>query len=87
MKQELKSGIVEFDLLVEQFENGEINFVELTSALWNKGYDEGKKQAYSQTLVSGMLKSFVSYAESRSISDININDDTIDYFIEDFNLH
>ena len=55
MKQELKSGIVEFDLLVEQFENGEINFVELTSALWNKGYDEGKKQAYSQTLVSGEL--------------------------------
>ena len=30
------------------------------------------------------LKSFVSYAKSRSISDININDDTIDYFIEDF---
>ena len=55
MKQELKSGIVEFDLLVEQFENGEINFVELTSALWNKGYDEGKKQAYSQTLVSGSV--------------------------------
>ena len=39
------------------------------------------------TDVSGMLKSFVSYAESRSISDININDDTIEYFIEDFNLH
>lgn len=37
--------------------------------------------------VSGMLKSFVTYAKSRSISDININDDTIDYFIEDFNLH
>lgn len=53
MKKELQSGIVEFDLLVEQFENGEINFVELTSALWNKGYEEGKKQAYSQTLVSG----------------------------------
>ena len=52
MKEELKSGIVEFDLLVEQFENGEINFVELTCALWNKGYDEGKKQAYSQTPVS-----------------------------------
>lgn len=52
MKEELKSGIVEFDLLVERFENGEINFVELTSALWNKGYEEGKKQAYSQTLVS-----------------------------------
>lgn len=55
MKKELQSGIVEFDLLVEQFENGEINFVELTSALWNKGYEEGKKQAYSQTLVSGEL--------------------------------
>lgn len=55
MKEELKSGIVEFDLLVEQFENGEINFVELTSALWNKGYDEGKKQAYSQTPVSGSV--------------------------------
>ena len=39
-----------------------------------------------QSDVSGMLKSFVSYAESRSISDININDDTIEYFIEDFNL-
>jgi hypothetical protein len=55
MKEELKSGIVEFDLLVEQFENGEISFVELTSALWNKGYKEGKKQAYSQTLVSGSV--------------------------------
>ncbi len=55
MKEELKSGIVEFDLLVEQFENGEINFVELTSALWNKGYEQGKKQAYSQTPVSGKL--------------------------------
>lgn len=52
MKEELKSGIVEFDLLIEKFENGEINFVELTSALWNKGYKEGKKQAYSQTPVS-----------------------------------
>lgn len=59
MKQELKSGIVEFDLLVEQFENGEINFVELTSALWNKGYEEGKKQAYSQTLVSVSVCDFV----------------------------
>jgi hypothetical protein len=37
--------------------------------------------------VSGMLKSFVKYAKNRSISDINIDDDTIDYFIEDFNLH
>jgi len=54
MKEELKSGIVEFDLLVEQFENGGINFIELTSALWNKGYEEGKKQAYSQTPVSGL---------------------------------
>ena len=47
-----------------------------------------KEQALQllQTDVSGMLKSFVSYAESRSISDININDDTIEYFIEDFNL-
>ena len=36
---------------------------------------------------SELLKAFVTYAKSRSISDININDDTIDYFIEDFNLH
>ena len=49
-------------------------------------FEEIKNQALSQHDVSGMLKSFVSYAESRSISDININDDTIEYFIEDFNL-
>lgn len=65
MKKELQSGIVEFDLLVEQFENGEINFVELTSALWNKGYEEGKKQAYSQTLVSGELPTTCSCLHSR----------------------
>jgi len=55
MREELKSGIVEFDLLVEQFENEKINFVEFTSALWNKGYGEGKKQAYSQKHVSSSL--------------------------------
>ena len=42
MKQSLKSGIPEFDKAVEQFENGEINFVELTSRLWNKAYKIGQ---------------------------------------------
>ena len=41
MKYELKSGIKELDELVEQFENGEIDFVRFTSSLWNKGYSAG----------------------------------------------
>ncbi len=43
MKKELKSGIIEFDNLVEQFENGEINFVALADRLWNGGYCAGKE--------------------------------------------
>ncbi len=31
-----------------------------------------------------LLKSFVEYAKNRSISEINIDDDTITYFLEDF---
>lgn len=49
MKQELKSGIKEFDEAVEQFENGEINFVELTSRLWNKAYSIGQSEQLQQT--------------------------------------
>jgi hypothetical protein len=48
MKQELKSGIKEFDETVEQFENGEINFVELTSRLWNKAYSIGCSEKLQQ---------------------------------------
>lgn len=48
MKQELKSGIKEFDEAVEQFENGEINFVELTSRLWNKAYSIGCSEQLQQ---------------------------------------
>ena len=48
MKQELKSGIKEFDETVEQFENGEINFVELTSRLWNKAYSIGCSEKLPQ---------------------------------------
>ena len=44
MKQELKSGIPEFDNAVEQFENGEINFLELTCRLWNTAYAMGKSE-------------------------------------------
>lgn len=54
---------------------------------WMEDYHESELKKLRVGDVSGMLKSFVSYAESRSISDININDDTIEYFIEDFNLH
>jgi hypothetical protein len=50
-------------------------------------YHYNELSKLSQHDVSVMLKSFVSYAKSRSISDININDDTIEYFIKDFNLH
>ena len=50
-------------------------------------YHDNELSKLRQHDVSGMLKSFISYAKSRSISDINITDDTIEYFIEDFNLH
>lgn len=49
-------------------------------------YHENELKKLRVADVSGMLKSFVKYAKNRSISDINIDDDTIDYFIEDFNL-
>jgi len=39
----MKSGIKEFDVLIEQFTNGKINFVDLISGLWNKGYMAGKE--------------------------------------------
>lgn len=42
MEQELKSGIPEFDNIVEQYENGKINFLELTCRLWNTAYSIGK---------------------------------------------
>lgn len=53
MKQELKSGIKEFDEAVEQFENGEINFIALTCRLWNKAYSIGKSEQLQQADVSG----------------------------------
>lgn len=43
MKDELKSGIEEFDDIVVKFENGEISFIQLTSDLWNKGYEAGQQ--------------------------------------------
>ena len=45
MKAELKSGIYEADKLIEDFENGVINFVELTSRLWNSGYHAGMEES------------------------------------------
>ena len=45
MKSELKSGIPEADKLIEDFENGVINFVELTSRLWNYGYHAGMEDS------------------------------------------
>lgn len=56
MKQELKSGIKEFDEAVEQFENGEINFVELTSRLWNKAYSIGRSEQLQQADVIGSCR-------------------------------
>lgn len=44
MRHELKSGIPQFDNAVEQFENGEINFLELTCFLWNTAYAIGKSE-------------------------------------------
>ncbi len=52
MKQELKSGIPEFDNAVEQFENGEINFLELTCRLWNTAYTMGKSEQLNLPQVS-----------------------------------
>lgn len=55
------------------------------------GFDNGTNESlieildsYHEIKLKKQLKSFVSYAKSISISDININDDTIDYFIEEF---
>jgi hypothetical protein len=70
-----------FDLSVDY------KYTEEQLVLFAKLYHESELKKLRVTDVSGMLKSFVSYAESRSISDINITDDTIEYFIEDFNLH
>ena len=44
MRKELKSGIPEFDDAVEKFENGEMDFVELTSYLWNTAYSVGQRE-------------------------------------------
>lgn len=37
------SGIEEFDKLIKQFQNLEIDFLALTCGLWNKGYNAGKE--------------------------------------------
>ena len=37
------SGIKEFDELIKQFQNSEIDFLTLTCGLWNKGYNAGKE--------------------------------------------
>ena len=62
MKQSLKSGIPEFDEAVEQFENGEINFVELTSRLWNKAYKIGQTEQCNIADVSISLERAKKYA-------------------------
>lgn len=43
MKTELKFGIEVADKLIEDFENGEITFLELTCGLWNGGYKACKE--------------------------------------------
>ena len=43
MKKELKLGIEVADKLIEEFENGNVNFVELTCGLWNEGYKACKE--------------------------------------------
>ncbi len=43
MKDELKFGIEEADKLIEDFENGDITFLELTCGLWNGGYNACKE--------------------------------------------
>lgn len=37
------SGMKEFDELIKQFQNSDISFLQLTSMLWNKGYEAGKE--------------------------------------------
>jgi len=46
VKDELKSGIPECDDIVYQFENGDLNFIQLIGRLWNKGYDYGMKYTF-----------------------------------------
>jgi hypothetical protein len=59
MKQELKSGIPEFDNAVEQFENGEINFLDLTCRLWNTAYAMGKSEQLNLPLVVQQSEQFI----------------------------
>ena len=63
------------------------NVYDYVKWLEKKLYKQEQALQLLQTDVSVMLKAFVDYAKDRSISNININDDTIDYFIEDFNSH
>lgn len=71
MKQSLKSGIPEFDEAVEQFENGEINFVELTSRLWNKAYKIGQTE---QCNIANVVKSLPNDEE------VKAHIDTLPYY-------
>ena len=55
MKEELKFGIEEADKLIEDFENGDVTFLELTCGLWNGGYNACKEdqKIVSQRLMVG----------------------------------
>jgi len=48
MKEELKFGIKKADKLIEDFENGDITFLELTCGLWNGGYNACKEDQQNQ---------------------------------------
>lgn len=54
MKEELKSGIQEFDLTIEQYERGEIDLIKLSSKLWNGGYSAGEKESQPSELLEAL---------------------------------
>jgi len=84
MKQSLKSGIPEFDEAVEQFENGEINFVELTSCLWNKAYNIGQTEQCNIANVVGQSEQLLVFAKwIQENGNYMTPDKQVKYFLDD----
>lgn len=68
MREELKSGILQLDDLVEKFENGEITFVALVSNLWYKGYkkalDDSKNiVTFRERKIAELVEAVINMAE------------------------
>ncbi len=79
MKEELKFGIKKADKLIEDFENGDITFLELTCGLWNGGYNACKEdqKIVSQRLMVGSKVCFIAHKNITGViidrSDIGFN--------------